>query len=152
MRRKGEVQLVTLAYRLPSSLHPDALPADFAIDILGDTPNGRLHKALVETGKAAQVFGYTIGTHDPGFVMFGAVVKKGEPLEPVAQTMIEVVEGSFAKQPVTDAEMQAHAAAAEDAGSSARWLIRSRSASACRSTSRWATGDCSSTRAIAWPR
>jgi zinc protease len=106
VRRKGEVQIATVAYRIPSSLHPEVMPADFAVDILADTPNGRLHKALVETGKAAQVFGYTIGTKDPGFVMFGAVVKKGDPLEPVAQTMIEVIETSFAKQPATEAEMQ----------------------------------------------
>jgi zinc protease len=106
IRRKGEVQIVNVAYRIPSSLHPDVLPTDFAVDILGDTPNGRLHKALVESGKASQVFGYTIGAKDPGFVIFGAVVKKGEPLEPVAQTMIEVIETSFVKQTATDAEMQ----------------------------------------------
>jgi zinc protease len=105
LRRKGEVQLVTVAYRLPSALHPDTMAADFAVEILGDTPNGRLHKALVQTGKAAQVFGYTLATRDPGFVIFGAVVKKGEPLEPVAQAMIDVIEG-FARQPATEAEMQ----------------------------------------------
>ena len=106
IRRKGEVQVVTVAYRLPSALHPDTMAADFAVEILGDTPNGRLHKALVESGKAAQVFGYTLATRDPGFVIFGAVVKKGEALEPIAQAMIEVIEGSFAKQPASDAEMQ----------------------------------------------
>ena len=106
IRRKGEVQFVTVAYRLPSSLHPDTLAADFAVDILGDTPNGRLYKALVETGKAAQVFGFTRFTHDPGFVVFGAVVKKGEALEPVAQTLIEVIEGSLRKQPPSDDEIK----------------------------------------------
>jgi zinc protease len=106
IRRNGEIQFVTVAYRLPSALHPDTLAADFAVDVLGDTPNGRLHKALVQTGRAAQVFGYTMGARDPGFVVFGSVVKKGEPLEPIAQTMIEVIEGSFLKAPVSDAEMQ----------------------------------------------
>jgi zinc protease len=106
IRRKGEVQLVTVAYRIPSSLHPDALALNFATDVLGDTPNGRLHKALVETGKAAQVFGYTIEARDPGFVVFGAVVKRGEPLDPVKQTMIDVIEGSFRKSPTTEAEVR----------------------------------------------
>jgi zinc protease len=105
IRRKGDVQIVTVAYRLPSSLHPDQMAADFATDILGDTPNGRLHAALVQPGLAAQVFGYTMGALDPGFVVFGAVVKRGEPLEPVAQKMIEVIEG-LARQPPTAAEMQ----------------------------------------------
>jgi zinc protease len=106
IRRKGEAQLVTVAYRLPSALHPDTMAAGFAVDILGDTPNGRLHQALVVPGKASQVFGYTMDTRDPGFAVFGAVVKPGEPLEPVARTMIEVIEGSFARQPATAAEMQ----------------------------------------------
>jgi zinc protease len=106
MRRRGEIQLVTVAYRLPSSLHPDLLAADFAADVLGDTPNGRLHAALVQTGKAAQVFASLTGARDPGFVVFGAVVRKGEPLEPVEQIMIEVIESSFGRQPVTAAEMQ----------------------------------------------
>jgi zinc protease len=106
IRRKGEVQFVTVAYRLPSSLHPDTLAADFAVDILADTPNGRLYKVLVETGKATQVFGFTRFTRDPGFVVFGAVVKKGEPLEPVAQTLIEVIEGSLRKQPSTEDEIK----------------------------------------------
>lgn len=105
IRRKGEVQIVTVAYRLPSSLHADMLAADFAVDILGDTPNGRLYKALVETGKAAQVYGYTMGARDPGFAVFGAVVKKGEALEPVAQTIIEIVEG-FGRQPVSEQELK----------------------------------------------
>nr|MCU0769228.1 insulinase family protein [Burkholderiaceae bacterium] len=106
IRRRGEIQIVTVAYRLPSALHPDLLAADFAADVLGDTPNGRLHAALVQTGKAAQVFASTMGARDPGFVVFGAAVKKGEPLEPIERTMIEVIETSFVKQPISAAEMQ----------------------------------------------
>jgi zinc protease len=106
VRRRGEVQVVVLGYRVPSALHPDYLATMFAADALADTPNGRLHKALVETGKAAQVFAFTVDARDPGFVLFGAVVKKGEPIEPAAQTMIEVVEGAFAKAPATAEELQ----------------------------------------------
>ncbi len=106
VRRKGEVQMVVVGYRLPSTLHPDYTAASMAADILGDTPAGRLHKALVEPGKAAQVFAFTIDGRDPAFVLFGAVVKKGEPLEPVAQTLIETVESAFAKTPATEEEMK----------------------------------------------
>jgi len=104
IRRKGEIQVVTVAYRLPSALHPDFLLAATVADALADTPNGRLHKALVASGRAAQVFAYTIDALDPGFVMFGAVVKKGEALEPVAQTMIDIVQGT-GKEPITPAEL-----------------------------------------------
>jgi zinc protease len=106
VRRKGEVQIVIVGYRLPSALHPDYKAAALAADILADTPAGRLHQALVVPGKAAQVFAWTIDARDPGFVLFGAVVKKGEPLEPVTQTLIETIEGGFAKAPATEEELK----------------------------------------------
>ncbi len=106
VRRPGEVQFVMVGYRVPSSLNPQSLAIGIAAEVLGDTPNGRLHQALVATGKAAQVFNFNIDAREPGFVLFGAVVKKGEPLEPVRQTMIDVVEGSWLKTPATEAELK----------------------------------------------
>ena len=106
VRRPGEVQFVMVGYRVPSALNPQALAAGIAAEVLGDTPNGRLHEALVTTGKAAQVFDFTIDARDPGFILFGAVVKKGEPLDPVRQTMIDVIEGSWSKTPVSEAELK----------------------------------------------
>jgi len=106
VRRTGEIQLVMVGYRVPSALSPQSLATSIAAEMLGDTPNGRLHQALVATGKAAQVFNFNIDTREPGFVLFGAVVKKGEPLEPVAQALIDVVEGSWAKTPAAEAELK----------------------------------------------
>ena len=106
VRRAGEVQYVMLGYRVPSGLSPQSLATGLAADILGDTPNGRLHAALVATGKAAQVFNFNVDSREPGFIIFGAVVKKGEALEPVRQAMIDVVEGSWAKTLATDAELK----------------------------------------------
>ena len=106
VRRSGEVQFVMVGYRVPSSLSPQSLATGLAAEILGDTPNGRLHQALVTTGKAAQVFNFNIEAREPGFVLFGAVVKKGEPLEPVRQTMIDVIEASWSNTPATDAELK----------------------------------------------
>ena len=106
VRRTGEVQLVMVGYRVPSTLSPQSLATGIAAEMLGDTPNGRLHQALVATGKAAQVFNFNIDSREPGFVLFGAMVKKGEPLEPVTQALIDVVEGSWAKTPPSDAEVK----------------------------------------------
>ncbi|HPT51372.1 MAG TPA: pitrilysin family protein [Accumulibacter sp.] len=106
VRRKGEVQIVTLAYRTPSSLHDDSDGIGMASEILGDTPNGRLYRELVPTGLATQVFSYTMDTRDPGFVVFGAMVNKGQPLEPVRDRMIAVIEGGFAKEAASAAELQ----------------------------------------------
>ncbi len=106
VRRPGEVQFVMVGYRVPSALNPQSLPIGIAAEVLGDTPNGRLHQALVATGKAAQVFSFSIDAREPGFVLFGAVVKKGEPLDPVRQTMIDVIEGSWSKTPAAEAELK----------------------------------------------
>ncbi|SBT05670.1 Peptidase M16 domain protein [Candidatus Accumulibacter aalborgensis] len=105
VRRKGEVQIVTLAYRTPSGLHADSDAISMAVDILGDTPNGRLYKELVQTGLAAQVFSYTVDTREPGFVVFGATVNKGQSIEPVRDRMIAVIEGGFARQAATATEL-----------------------------------------------
>lgn len=106
VRRQGEVQLVVLAYRTPSALHPDAFGLGFATEMLGNMPNGRLYKALVQSGLAAQVFAYPVHTRDPGFVIFGAVVKKGEAVDTVREKMIETIEGGFKNEPASPAEMK----------------------------------------------
>jgi zinc protease len=105
VRRKGDVQLVLVAYRIPSLLSDSGAAINAAADILGDTPNGRLHRELVQTGLAAQVFGWSLQQRDPGLAIFGAVVKQGDPVEPVRDRLIAIVETTFSGQPVTDAEM-----------------------------------------------
>lgn len=105
VRRPGETQMLMVGYRLPAALHPDWEPLAMGIQILSDAPTGRLYKELVETGLATQVFGWSIPGQKPGFAIFGAMVKKGEALEPVKAKLLEVVEGSFAKKPVTEQEL-----------------------------------------------
>ncbi|HTT12653.1 MAG TPA: pitrilysin family protein [Burkholderiaceae bacterium] len=105
VRRHGDQQLALLAYHVPSSLHPDSDALGVAAEILGNTPNGRLHKELVETGLAAQVFSYGLTSRDPGALMFGVVVKKGDSLEKARDRLIEVVESTFAKLPPTAEEL-----------------------------------------------
>ena len=76
IRRKGESQLVAVAYRIPSALHADSPAVETAVDILSDDPNGRLYQNLVKTGLATKVFGSVMGTKQPGYVIFMAVVKR----------------------------------------------------------------------------
>ena len=105
VRRKGDVQLVMVGYRIPSLLSESAAAINAAAEILGHTPNGRLHKEVVQSGLAAQVFAWPILLRDPGMVMFGAMVKKGDSIEKARDKIIEVIETSFATQAPTDAEM-----------------------------------------------
>ncbi|HEX8405871.1 MAG TPA: pitrilysin family protein [Duganella sp.] len=105
VRRKGDMQLVVLGYKIPSALQQDSDALSFMSEILGDTPTGRLHKSLVETGKAAEVFSFGQTGYAPGLQLIGAVVKAGQPLEPVRDALITAVE-SFATTPPTADEME----------------------------------------------
>ena len=105
VRRKGDLQLIALGYKIPSALGKDADALAFAGEILSNTPNGRLHKQMVQTGRATQVFGFGLTGVAPGLQMLGAVVKVGEPTEPVRDALIAAVE-SFAATPPTKEEME----------------------------------------------
>jgi zinc protease len=104
VRRKGDIQIVAIAYKVPSNLHKDSDGLGFANAILAQAPTGRLHKALVETGKAAQVFGFPLMGAHPGLQIFGAVTKRGDAIEPVRDELIKLVE-SFGEQPPAKEEM-----------------------------------------------
>jgi len=105
VRRVGDQQVVLVGYKIPSELHPDGTALTFASSVLGDEPSGRLHKALVETGKAASVATGSLGGMDGGLFVALAVVKKGEAVEPVRDELIRIVE-DFTNHPPTDEEMQ----------------------------------------------
>ena len=105
VRRKGDLQFVVAAYKGPAALHPDKRALAFATEVLGATPTGRLHKQLVETGMAAEVFAFSWTTHDPGFLAFGAVVRKGQPIEPVRDKLVEIIEASVRQTPPSADEM-----------------------------------------------
>ena len=104
VRRKGDIQVVAMAYHVPSNLHRDADAIGFVDFILGQVPTGRLHKALVEKGLASEVFSYPLMGHDPGLEIFGAIVKKDAPIQPVEDAMAKVVEG-FGAEPPSAEEM-----------------------------------------------
>jgi len=105
VRRKGDIDIIAVAYKVPSNLHRESDAVSFAHSILTQVPTGRLHKALVETGKAAQVFGFPLQGRDPGLVIFGAIVKQGAPVAPVRDELVKIVE-EFGAAPPTAEEMQ----------------------------------------------
>jgi zinc protease len=105
VRRVGDLQVVLVAYRAPSVLHADSLALAYAVETLGSAPSGRLHKALVETGKAAEVSAGTQDGVDGSLFVVEAVIKKGEPVEPVRDEMIRLVE-EFAGNPPSAEEME----------------------------------------------
>jgi zinc protease len=94
LRRVGDTQQVLAAYHIPAGSHADAPAVDVLAYILGDTPSGRLHKALVETKKAASVFAFGYGLREPGIMMCGAEVLKEASLDSARDALLSVVEGA----------------------------------------------------------
>ncbi|HEX8610740.1 MAG TPA: pitrilysin family protein [Telluria sp.] len=105
VRRQGDVQMIAVGYKVPAALHDDSDALSFASEVLGAATTGRLHKLLVEPGKASDVFAYAETGYAPGMLYFGAVVKKGDPIEPVREALTAAVE-DFVKTPPSEAEIE----------------------------------------------
>ncbi|MBI3228712.1 MAG: insulinase family protein, partial [Burkholderiales bacterium] len=92
VRRVGSTQIVAVGYKIPAALHDDGDALIAAGDMLAGSANARLHKLLVESGKAAQVFSYSKNGIDPGLILIAAVVKQGDAIEPVQAAIIDAME------------------------------------------------------------
>jgi len=105
LRRAGEVQLVGAQYHLPPGSHADFPAIDILVTALTKVPGGRLHRALVETGKASSVYGGDQQQRDAGYAYFGASLRKDMPLDAARAALIATLEG-FAADPITDDELE----------------------------------------------
>src|SRR5205085_2073573 len=56
-------------------------------------PAGRLHKALVETGKASSVFGQFFSLAEPGIFFAGAELRKEQSLPEVRSILLQTLDG-----------------------------------------------------------
>ena len=104
VRRTGDLQAVVAAYHGVGATHPDSAALEVLSNILGDTPSGRLHKALVETKLAANAGAFDQGQRDGSLVTALAIVPKDGDLAKVQDTLLREVE-AIAQRPVTEAEV-----------------------------------------------
>ena len=109
LRRTGDTQLVQALYHVPAGSHPDFAAIDIIAQILGDTPSGRLHKALVETKKASSIFGFDFQWHDPTLAIFGAEVRQGDSLDAARDTLVQTIETLGTNPPTKDEVERARA-------------------------------------------
>ncbi|MGY3266213.1 M16 family metallopeptidase [Lysobacter sp. HA35] len=105
VRRRGDVRLAMLAYHVPGAPHPDSAPLQVLLDVLGDTPTGRLHKALVETKLAAGTGAGADGLRDAGLATFYVAAPKDADASKVEGELLRVVERDIAAHPITADEV-----------------------------------------------
>ena len=103
--RVGDSYIIGSLYHIAPGAHADANYSELVGFILGDTPNGRLHKALVDKKKVASVEGDSLALRDPGYLMFFANLNKNQSREDAKKIMLSVVEG-FKKEPITEVELK----------------------------------------------
>ncbi len=104
VRRTGDSQMVAVAYRASAAAHPDHAPLRILAHVLGASPNGRLHKRLVEAGKATSTSVSLYAGFDPGRIAAYASLRKEDSIEAVRETLIAALEGLVA-EPATEAEV-----------------------------------------------
>ena len=103
--RVGDSYIIGSLYHIAPGAHADANYSELVGFILGDTPNGRLHKALVDKKKVASVEADSLALRDPGYLMFFANLNKNQSREDAKKIMLSVVEG-FKKEPITEVELK----------------------------------------------
>ncbi|QDT64477.1 Protease 3 precursor [Calycomorphotria hydatis] len=92
LRRVGDVALAGLMYHIPPGSDKEYAAIDVLEKILTGAPSGRLYKALVETGRAADLSGAAFAWHDPGALRILAEVAEGNDPRDLLATMVEIVE------------------------------------------------------------
>ncbi len=104
VRRSGDMRLVAAGYHVPAATHPDSAALAVLMNILGDTPGGRLHKALVDSHLAAGT-GTSLDTlHDSGLATVLLVAPKDADIDKAQDELLSQVE-ALAAHPVTAAEV-----------------------------------------------
>ena len=104
LRRVGDVQYLAEMYHVPPGSHPDYAPIDILAFVLGDSPSGRLYKALVETQMATNAAADAMQLREAGPLLMYAIVDADKDLMEVRRVMDETVEG-LRTNPVTDDEV-----------------------------------------------
>jgi zinc protease len=105
LRRVGSTAVVGAVYHIPAGGDPDFPAVEVLAQILADEPSGRLYKSLVETKKAALVFGDAFSLHDPGLLLLMARVSPGQSPEKVLAAIQDSI-AQVARKGVTKAETE----------------------------------------------
>ena len=103
--RVGDTQLAGVLYHTAAGSHPDAAAIAVLSEILAGTPNGRLHKSLVQGKKSVSISPWNFELAETSYVMFMSELNKDQKLADVRKSMIDSLE-NIQKTPITDTELR----------------------------------------------
>ncbi|MEO8026263.1 MAG: insulinase family protein, partial [Bryobacteraceae bacterium] len=104
LRRVGDTQSVVAMYHVPAGSHPDYEAVQVLTAVLGETPSGRLYKALVENKLATSASGADLPLREPGVVFFTANLRKEQSLDAARETLLKTLD-AIAKEPPSKEEV-----------------------------------------------
>jgi zinc protease len=105
LRRVGDNQDIMVVYHTPAASHPDTAALRVLATVLGDTPSGRLFKALVDSKKAVSASMSAMQLHDPGYLFGFVVLREDQSRDDARQILVKTIEG-FATEPPSKEEVE----------------------------------------------
>lgn len=88
LKRAGDVQVVAAAYHTAAYADKDFAAVDALNEILTADPSGYLYKALVDSHKATNLWGWQPNVRDPGFLYLSVTVAKDKSLDEARKTFV----------------------------------------------------------------
>ncbi len=105
VRRVGNTPYLGAGYHVPAARHDDNAALAVLAQVLGNTPSGRLHRALVESGQATGVSASHFSMDEPGYLLFLAEAPAGSDLDRLQSDLLALLEDAAAT-PFTEAEVE----------------------------------------------
>ena len=105
LRRVGDTQLAGVLYHTAAGSHPDAAAMAALSEILAGTPNGRLHKTLVQGKKAVSVSPWNFELAETSYVLFMAELNTTQKLADARKGLLDVLE-TVGRSPITELELR----------------------------------------------
>ncbi len=104
VKRIGDKTLAAALYPTAAGSHADSTAIAVLGEVLSSSPNGRLHKSLVEGKKAVGVSNWALALAEPGYIVFWTELSKTQSVDEARKLMLEHIEG-MKKRPVTAEEL-----------------------------------------------
>lgn len=105
VRRTADTQITISAYHIPQGSHKDFAAIELLGSIIGNGPNSRLHKALVEKGLSNWVSAWPNRQLEPSLLYFDATADLATDIYQTRDTLIKIVE-EIKQNPITGTELK----------------------------------------------
>jgi zinc protease len=94
-----------VVYHTPATTDPDLPALEVLSDVLGDTPSGRLYKALVEAKKAVNVGASEQWMHDPGYLYALVMLRPEQNIDEARDIALKTL-AAVSQEPPTKEEVE----------------------------------------------